>query len=92
MARLLAIAAGLALLTGCAATIATPDLGGIYNREASFHDDRNPVIVIPGILGSRLVDEPTGRLVWGAFAGDYADPRQPDGARLVARKLTRPRC
>ncbi len=84
MARLLAIAAGLALLTGCAATIATPDLGGIYNREASFHDNRNPVIVIPGILGSRLVDEPTGRLVWGAFAGDYADPRQPDGARLVA--------
>ena len=36
----------------------------------SGDDQRNPVIVIPGILGSRLVEESTGKVVWGAFAGD----------------------
>jgi pimeloyl-ACP methyl ester carboxylesterase len=40
--------------------------------------------VIPGILGSRLEDEETGRVVWGAFGGDFADPGQPAGARLLA--------
>jgi hypothetical protein len=62
-----------------------PDLGGLYNRAAEFDDaTRNPAIVIPGVLGSKLVDRDTGHPVWGAFAGDYADPETPDGARLVA--------
>jgi pimeloyl-ACP methyl ester carboxylesterase len=69
---------------GCSAP-ATPDLGGIYDRAAMEHDEqRNPVIVIPGILGSKLTDEASGRLVWGAFSGGYADPETDDGARLVA--------
>ena len=73
MARLLTLATAIAWLGGCAATTTPPDLGGLYNREAgSGHGDRTPVIVIPGILGSRLVDEPTGRVVWGAFADGYA--------------------
>jgi len=60
-------------------------LNGLYDRNASFHGPgRNPIIVIPGILGSRLVDPATGRLVWGAFAGDFADPGTPEGARLAA--------
>lgn len=85
MARLLAAAVTLVWLVGCSATFKAPDLGGLYNREAgSGHEQRNPVIVIPGILGSRLIEEPTGRVVWGAFAGDYADPRHAEGARLVA--------
>lgn len=65
-----------------------PDLGGLYNRAAEFDDaTRNPVIVIPGVLGSRLVDRESGRVVWGAFAGEYADPETPEGARLVALPL-----
>jgi len=72
------------LAAGCAGP-ATPDLGGIYNLAAMKHDElRNPVIVIPRILGSKLTDEPTGRLVWGAFSGGFADPETDDGARLVA--------
>ena len=40
----------------------------LYEKSAQYHrPDRNPVIVIPGILGSRLVDETSGRTVWGAF-------------------------
>jgi len=62
-----------------------PDLGDIYNRSARHHqDDRNPIIVIPGILGTKLVDEGSGKIVWGAFSGEYAKPDTPEGARLVA--------
>src|SRR5262249_38441716 len=68
---------------GCTAQIKPPDLGGLYSRAAKTQR-RNPVIVIPGILGSKLVDERTHRVVWGAFSGDYANPQTPDGARLVA--------
>ena len=73
------------LFMGCAAKRKTPDLSVLYDRTAQYHDEkRNPVILIPGILGSKLVDSESGRLVWGAFAGGYANPQKPDGARLVA--------
>jgi len=69
----------------CSQRQPAPALGGIYNRAAQQHaSERNPVIVIPGILGSRLVDGPSQRVVWGAFRGGYANPETPDGARLVA--------
>ena len=62
-----------------------PDLGELYSEAAKIDGlFRNPVIVIPGILGSRLVDARSGTVVWGAFDGGYADPRDPEGRRLVA--------
>lgn len=78
----LACAAG----AGCTANVgALPDLAGIYRDAARGSDaHRNPVIVIPGILGSKLVDSESGAVVWGAFGGGAADPDRPDGARLVA--------
>ncbi len=81
--RSLAIGVGcLALACGAGRL---PDLGGLYNRAAEFDDlTRNPVIVIPGVLGSKLRDGESGRVVWGAFGGEYADPETEDGARLVA--------
>ncbi len=73
------------LNASCTRTVRLPDLGRLYNAAAQRHEPwRNPVIVIPGILGSRLRDRETNRLVWGAFSGDYADPRTAEGARLVA--------
>ncbi len=62
-----------------------PDLDALYSR-AAMHDvgDRNPVIVIPGFLGSKLVDAPTGRTVWGAFGGDAVDPRNAKDAAILA--------
>jgi hypothetical protein len=73
------------LLSGCASLKQAPELGGIYNRAAQQHGpDRVPVIVIPGILGSRLVEDDTGQIVWGAFADGYANPKTPEGARLLA--------
>ena len=62
-----------------------PNLGGIYNRAAKqSHLSRNPVIVIPGVLGSRLEDSTSKKTIWGAFAGDYADPNVTEELRLVA--------
>ena len=62
-----------------------PDLGIIYNELASYHSpDRNPIIVIPGILGSRLSYTPKGTVAWGAFESGAANPSDPDGARIIA--------
>ncbi|MEM6392703.1 MAG: hypothetical protein AAF797_08030 [Planctomycetota bacterium] len=71
-------------LTGCARGPQAPDLGGLYNQAAQFYDaDRTPVIVIPGILGSKLRDA-DGTLVWGAFTGELVNPNTADGARRIA--------
>ncbi len=70
---------------GCATRLQGPDLGHIYDELAQTPDhERNPIVVIPGVLGSRLVDPDSGRIVWGAFAGDYAHPGRPSGASLLA--------
>lgn len=74
------------LLTACAsAPTQRATLKQVYDRSAQYHaPDRNPIIVIPGILGSRLVDDTSGQTVWGAFRADYADPDTDEGARLIA--------
>jgi len=73
------------ILAGCASRHRIPDFGALYNRSAQHHDEkRNPIILVPGILGSKLIDSGTGQIVWGAFAGGYANPQTPEGARLTA--------
>ena len=73
------------VLFSCSSAPVPPDLGGLYNQSARHHNEhRNPVILIPGILGSRLIDPTTGQTVWGAFGGDSADPETPTGARTTA--------
>jgi len=73
------------MLASCSTTLKPPDLAGLYGKALEYHAiDRNPVIVIPGILGSNLKDLESGRLVWGAFERGYANPKTPEGARLCA--------
>ncbi|MFN7953207.1 MAG: hypothetical protein U0610_15905 [bacterium] len=85
LATLRAVVALGVALAGCTPRPEPPDLSRLYSRVAEFeYPERNPVIVIPGILGSKLVDGDTGTVVWGAFGGGAADPETPDGARLVA--------
>lgn len=53
-------------LSACTASYKTPDLGGLYNalvQNESPH--RNPVVLIPGMLGSKLVSQQSGMVVWG---------------------------
>ena len=73
------------LFSACTTTEPVPDLGSIYN-ELAMHEDphRNPVIVIPGLLGSKLVDQDTGDRVWGTFGLGQVDPNTATGARQFA--------
>lgn len=86
MHRLFSLPAAVVLFTGCATPRepAAP-LGEIYSQTAqTIGAERNPVVVIPGILGSRLVESDTNQIVWGAFTYGAADPDFAPGARLVA--------
>jgi hypothetical protein len=86
--RALLLGAAAAALAGCAPDPVV-DLALIYDPAAQHHGvDRNPIIVIPGLLGSRLRDPASGRVVWGAFDGNAADPSTPEGARLAALPFT----
>lgn len=77
------------LILGACQTRQDRTLNVLYERAAQYHKpDRNPVIVIPGILGSRLVDDETGRTVWGAFDGTSVDPRKPEDALLLALPIS----
>ena len=62
-----------------------PDLGKLYSRTAACeHIDRNPVILIPGLLGSKLRDDDSGLNLWGTFGKDAASVQTPVGARLMS--------
>ncbi|NJN36423.1 MAG: hypothetical protein HC794_04375 [Nitrospiraceae bacterium] len=85
VALLIFAASVLGMAAACTRPIPQPDLGNRYSRTAMYHGpDRNPVIVIPGILGSKLTDPATGKRVWGAFEGGSANPSTSQGAQLIA--------
>lgn len=61
------------------------DLPTIYDKSGSYRGpDRVPVIIVPGLLGSRLHNPIAGKLIWGAFDGTAADPGDPDQLRAIA--------
>jgi len=64
---------GAAGMPSCASPRHHAHLGSLYNAAAQRDEPgRNPVIVIPGILGSRLRHAPTDALVWGILGGGHA--------------------
>jgi len=72
-------------LSGCGFMQHEPDIAIIYNKSASYHHpDRNPIIVIPGIMGSKLLYKPTDTVAWGAFEGGAVNPAKAEGARIIA--------
>jgi pimeloyl-ACP methyl ester carboxylesterase len=81
------------LLTSCGAR-RTPNLERIF-AEARSRTGKRPLIVIPGILGSQLVNYETGEVVWPSAFRSSDDglslPLSPDLAasrdNLVARKI-----
>jgi len=75
----------LVLTAGCTLAGPRPNLGGIYAEAAHQQSEiGNPVILVPGMLGSNLVDQESGRTVWGAFRGHSLSARTAEGARLIA--------
>lgn len=86
--KIYAIGFLLILLIGCTPSMKTPDLGGIYSAAAKNKGpERNPIIVIPGMLGSRLVNA-DGRVVWGEFGGRAIDLGGVEGMRALALPLS----
>ncbi len=70
---------------GCVAQKPNASLAAIYNPLAQRPDyERNPVIVIPGVLGSRLVDDETGKTVWGKYDKIRFRRRQSDDLPAVS--------
>ena len=52
-----------------------PELGSIYEPTAKMENSiRNPVIVVPGMMGSKLKQTSTDRTVWGVFDSQSIDP------------------
>lgn len=52
---------------------------------------RNPVVVIHGIMGGRLTDRETGKILWGGRdRSDFADPTSGEGLRAVSFPMVGP--
>lgn len=57
-------------------------IGEIEKRSIEYEGvHRNPVIVVPGFLGSKLVNKDTGKNIWGEFTG--ADGLLPSDKRML---------
>ena len=79
------LAAVAVILVACGLTPRTPDLGDLYSTLAQQESpERNPVILIPGLLGTKLVEKDTGDVVWGAFDLTAINPNSEKGARQAA--------
>lgn len=77
------LAAALALVASCGSVQVGPPIAEIY-RSSALMETRNPVIVVHGILGARLVQRSTKKIVWGAFTADSVDPNTAAGACTLA--------
>lgn len=79
------VAASGCLLLACCQGPPQTDLAAIYNTPAQqIGEERTPVVVIPGILGSRLENRKTRQKIWGSFTFGAADADTPAGAREIA--------
>jgi pimeloyl-ACP methyl ester carboxylesterase len=74
----------LILLPACGSDDA-PNLGGLYSDLAKADNpDRNPIIVIPGVLGSKLVDTESGTVAWGEIGRGLENPKKDVEIRRIA--------
>jgi len=68
MKTFLCLSAVFVLLVACRPAYKSPDLGGLYNNLVQDENPyRNPVILIPGLLGSKLIDRKSQVMAWGNF-------------------------
>lgn len=74
----------LILISACGSGDA-PNLGGLYTDLAKTDNpDRNPIIVIPGVLGSKLVDTESGTVAWGEIGRGLENPKKAEEIRRIA--------
>src|SRR5215475_45085 len=63
-AAILLVIVSAVALTGCQKPAFQPNLPRVCATPAALRQGKPPVIFIPGILGSRLVNRRTGETVW----------------------------
>ncbi|MGH9937116.1 MAG: esterase/lipase family protein, partial [Blastocatellia bacterium] len=80
----MAIASAVAL-TGCRNSALQPNLPQIYAPGAGRREGKPPVIFIPGILGSRLVNRRTGETVWPDLRVDHDEIALPISSPALAQ-------
>lgn len=87
--HLIAIAFILPALLSCASNkVHKERVKKLYEPVAQEQaPDRNPVILIPGILGSKLQDLDSKATVWGAFSPGAIIPNKPGSKRLIGLPL-----
>ncbi len=56
-------------LTGGCASQRHPDLATLYHEQASQRAGRPPLVGIPGLMGSRIIDPRSGEDIWGCLRG-----------------------
>ncbi len=84
------ILAAVILLTHCASINNHDQRWKQYEEVASHHEQRiNPIIIIPGILGSKLIDTTTGKSVWGKYGVGAISFRTASGQRTLALPMER---
>jgi len=77
------------LITGCQSQYKIPDLDGLYNDLVQNENPyRNPVILIPGLLGSHLIEKDSQEVAWGAFGskGQIPIQRKDQKKRILAQR------
>lgn len=72
--------------SSCISAKRTPNLARIF-AEARARTGKRPIIVIPGILGSQLINSKTGEVEWpSAFRSSDADSGLPMSPDLMANR------
>lgn len=78
-----------AVVAACQLTGPRPDLAQIYQAHA-LNERRVPVIVIPGMLGSRLARRDTGEEVWPGSSGKLLTSRYEELALRIDPQTLEP--
>ncbi len=85
VAAILLVIAAAASLTGCRTPSLQPNLPRIYSPPSAPVSGKPPVIFIPGMLGSRLVNRRTGEVVWPDLRVDGEEIALPISSPVLAQ-------
>ena len=86
-AAILLVIASAVSLTGCRRPTLHPNLPRIYTPPAAPGSGKPPIIFIPGMLGSRLINRRTGEVVWPDLRVDGDEIALPILSPVLAQNI-----
>lgn len=85
LAKGIVLIVALLALSGCVTKGPESDISLLYQKSAEVGShDRNPVIVIPGILGSQIRNTDTHKIVWGTRLLNNANGATSEGLQTLS--------